>query len=241
MKKKISLFLIGLCGLLLTGCAQTYHLSEDDEDKIVEYAADLVLSKVEKFDNRLVDLELYKDVPESLPTEESNKMDEVADTPVIDIEKGPVEDHTQGEQNIVSKNTLESVLLPEGFSLQYEYYETLQSYPNTNDSNPVFIYDAADGKKLLVLHFTVVNLSGEMQKININDKTIVMDTIINGKERIRIIPTFLLDDLITFVGDMEAGDSVPVVLIAEVKDDIEISKISLKASIDGEDASFDIP
>ena len=220
-----------LC-LIMSGCGLPYNLTKTQEEQIVEYAADLVLAHVDKYDSRLVDLELYKD--NAIIKEENNKMDEVEDTPTIDKEKEPVidrEDTTSGNQD---SGSLAELLLPEGFLLDYRGYELVKSYPESDSDNPFFAYDAAEGNLLLVLHFDMQNNSAQSTEIDVFSKAPVINAVINETKRISITPTMLLDDFITFVGTVGQGESIPVVLVAEIKEDMTINTIAISASAEDE-------
>lgn len=220
-----------LC-LIMSGCGLPYNLSKTQEEQIVEYAADLVLARVDKYDSRLVDLELYKD--NAILKEENNKMDEVEDTPTIDKEKEPAIDREDNASGSEDSGSLAELLLPEGFSLDYRGYELVKSYPESESDSPFFAYDAAEGNLLLVLHFDMQNNSAESMEIDISSKAPVINAVINETERCSITPTILLDDFSTFKGTVGQGESVPVVLVAEIKEDMTINTIAVSASADGE-------
>ncbi len=219
-------FLFGGCGLNVPS------LSEEEEDKIAEYAADLVLSRVEDYDSRLVDLSLYPET-EMPNEEETGKMDEVADTPVID-NSDPEPDVDDSEiagsgQGLTESGSLEEILLPEGVTLEYTGFDLVDSYPKM-DENPVFILEAGSGKKILLLRFNMKNTGSSETYIDVASKMPVIRYELNGKDMISGQSSLLLDDLSTYVGTLSAGENIPVVLVAEIDDNYMIKAIKVSAT-----------
>lgn len=209
MRKRKSIFGVALAGLLLlTGCGSTLpEMTAEQEDKIVEYAAGLIMRHTNDYESRLVDLSLYANPTEEDKTvepekEETGKMDEVADTETVDVVEG-------------GTMTLEQVLLPEGMELTYVGCRVTGSYPDGAGSDPFFALDATEGKNLLVMQFVIKNNSGQEAEIDIFSQLPKSTLVINGTETVGILSTMLLDDLSTFIGSLTDGGDVALVLIAE--------------------------
>ena len=212
-------FLAGV--VLFSGCGATSmpSLTEEQENKIVKYAADAVMRHVNTYNNRLADLSLYEEKEEKPQEtkEPASAMDPTVETTVIDKSEEP------------ASYNLAQVLLPEGFSMEYSGYEVTDSYPQTEEM--AFVIDA--NKKLLVLSFTVTNNGTESVDIDINDRKPYCVLKINDTDKYFIQTTLLNDDITTYHGTMEAGAAVQLVMIAEIPeekaDSIEALKLSVTA------------
>ncbi|MCH5269497.1 MAG: hypothetical protein J1E83_01990 [Lachnospiraceae bacterium] len=230
--KKTKVF-AGMCiaSLLgITGCGATLpEMTQAQEDAIVEYVANIVMRHTNDYDSRLVDLSLYEDNgTEQDSSEETDKkeqggMDPVADTPIVNAPSG----ETVGN--------IAQVLLPEGMSIRFTGYRTVDSYPDGDSSNPYFGLDASEGNKYLVMGFAMSNDTGTEQEVDIFSMAARFTVLINGTERRPALTTMLLDDLGTYVGSVGAGEEVELVLLAEIDSSLAggISELRLSASAGG--------
>lgn len=230
MKKRgISCGVAALCMVLLTGCgAALPPMTEAQQDAIAEYAAALVMRHTRDYSSRLVDLSLYEEKePEETEEPESGGMDETADTPVIDNTG-----NNDNSGDAMAYQSIDSLLVPEGVLINYTGSALLDSYPDSSsDEAPYFALDAATGKKLLVMTFSLQNTTGEEKNLDVNAIAPRCVVRINDTERTHVISTMLLDDLSTFEGSLAAGEEIPLVLLAEVDDTLEtIEKLELTVS-----------
>ncbi len=209
--KKIACGIIILGLAFLTGCGSKLpQMTEDQKDQIVEYAANIVARYMKDYDSRLVDLSLYDEqkVETGIEGEQQTEpegMDPTVDTPIIDT----IEEESFG--------TLES-LVPEGISITYAGSLITDSYPNTEDANPYL--EAYEGMKFLVLKFDLQNTSGEEIKINNVSSGFRCTVKINNTDQVKILSTMLLDDLSNYVGSLNAGEEISLILLVEVNEDI---------------------
>lgn len=231
MGKRKSVLGMVLAGLLvLTGCGNTLpEMTAEQEDKIVEYAAGLIMRHTNDYESRLVDLSLYSNPVEDekepeQEKEEQGNMDEVADTDIVDV--------GAGEEGSM---TLEQVLLPEGMQLTYVGCRVTNSYPDDEGSDPFFALEATEGKNLLVMQFVVKNNSGQEAEIDVFSQLPKSTLVINGTETVGILSTMLLDDLSTFIGSLTDGGEVALVLIAETDcqstEEVSTLKLTVKTQI----------
>lgn len=221
MKRQKIYGIIIVCLIVFTGCGATLPpMTEAQQDAVAEYAAALVMRHTRDYSSRLVDLSLYEEKePESeLPEEpEAGGMDEVADTPVVD---------NSSEETVYT--SIDSLLVPEGVAVIYTGSQILDSYPAGEEADPYFALDASTGKKLLVLMFTVQNTTGEEKSLDVFAAAPRCMVQINGTERTHVISTMLLDDLSTYVGSLQAGEEISLVLLAEIDNTLDfIEKLEL--------------
>ena len=79
--------------------------------------------------------------------------------------------------------------------------------------------EAEDGKLLLIFRFTLLNSSDAIQSVdmlqdNIVYKVIIDDTTING------MITMVGNDLTTYIGSLQANESMEMVMFAEVEEEL---------------------
>lgn len=231
MKKNKVLGSVLLLGLALcTGCGSKLpEMTEEQENQIVEYAAAIVMNHVKDDGSRLVDLSLYEEKPQPEPEAtkepEAGKMDETADTTIID---------NAGEEKVNAAGSLDELLVPEGITITYNGYKVVESYPEADDANPYFTLDAATGKKLLVLQFTMQNETAEEKELDIFSQEPKSTVVINGKETKNILSTMLLDDLSTYEGSLAGGEALDLVLLAEIDETMSetFESLSLRMKIE---------
>ena len=116
--------------------------------------------------------------------------------------------------------------------LRYQSFELCDSYPQDNTG---FSVDAAQGKKLLIVHFDLEGSPEEDLNCNMFDYNIKMHLNINDSVSVTALSTMLPDELMTFMDVVPAGELVDVVAVAEVDNmtESEISSLILQASSSG--------
>lgn len=232
MKKRITGVLTAavLC-LALSGCGsnQIPEMTGDQLQLIGEYAAITWMKYDAGNRSRLVELP-----PEPTPGPVQPENPLPPDAPVQPEEP----DHPAGmkptEDTPVAGSTLsmEEVLgLPEGFRVEYQEYELCDTYPNDQE-DAFFSVPAVEGQKLLVLHFSIYNGSGQEQEVNLLSEDAAFQIVVNETFNRRAMTTWLLDDLATFQGLIPAEGSASAVLLIEVEEGAEVSTVSLKVKND---------
>lgn len=226
MKKKFLLFLAaGMLVLGLAGCGENQipDLTDEEMQMVGEYAAITLMRYDASHRSRLVDYSLLMETPEPevTPEPEATKepagMDPVDDTPVIGVDS----------QTGTSSNIEETLGLPEGISITYLDYALYDNYPEGEDS---FTIPATEGKKLLVLSFSVSNASGQDQTIDLRSMEPEFRITVNDDYTRRALMTMLENDLSIFKGSIPAGGSETAVLVIEVDGETanHITAITLK-------------
>lgn len=221
MKKKWivgmgAVLMIGICG-----CGNTIPaLTEEEENQIVNYAADIALKYDSSYSNRLVELpaeDTKPSTPVSKPVEEpSGKMDSVEDTPTVD------------KSEETGYSSIEEFYELEGVTVAFKKSYFADSYPEQSE-NSYFALDAGEGKKLLVMLFEVSNSSKEAADVDFFKINANIAVSLNDDKKVNVLATMLQDDLSTYSERMEAGECVELVLLAKVdeKKADEIKSLSL--------------
>lgn len=198
-----------------SGCGEKLpEMSAEQERIIVEYAAQALLHHMKDYESRLVDLSLYAEQAEPDEKKEEGRMDPVADTPVTDIAETP-DDTTETET--VPAVSPDELLMPEGVELQYTGCRITDHYPEGDE--PVFVLNAEQGKTLLVMSFTLTNRSDESAKLDLLTAEARGEVVFGGGDKAKVLSTLLLEDLFTFNGELGAGESRELVLVAEIEED----------------------
>lgn len=215
--RKRGIALVCAAVLLMTGCGAILPEMTDEESNLIgEYAAITLLKYDANSRSRLVDLTQVEEkteadvssVPETPSPEESptQQAPDISDTPVID----------NRDENNYGTDSVESFLeLPEGVSVVYTGYQLCQSYPE--EENRYFALDAAEGKELLVLCFSLQNNSGTTQELNLMERRDNYKLTINGNYSKTALPTMLINDLAAYKGTIPDGGAEEVVLVIEIE------------------------
>lgn len=216
MKKGLILGITAAIGIgFFSGCGDRLPaMSYEQERIVVEYAAQALLHHMKNYDSRLVDLSLYGEEQTQPEDSDAGKMDPTADTDTTDVSEEPQEPSADIQPTL----SLGELLMPEGAEITFMGYRITDHYPE-NDT-PVFVLDADEGKKLLVMSFEVANRTDAEMSVDLLSQEVVGEVELNGTEKTKVLSTLLMDDLLTFVGNVEAGGYIELVLISEVNADV---------------------
>lgn len=233
--KMIKILPAMLAAFMLTGCSnQIPEMSAEQEQIVGEYAAMLLLKYDANHRSRLVDLSLYPEKPvvEQEPEQEQeSQMRPTEDTPVID--------QTQAGGVQTTGSMEEFFGLPEGVSLTYQGYSVCASYPE-NGEDAYFALDAAEGKSLVVLTFAMSNQSGAGQSIDLLNQKPVFKVTVNGDYTRTALVTMLLNDMVTYKGDVAAGETKELVVLVEVDSQVASQITSLSLELKNESNGYTI-
>ena len=224
-KKLIAVVCVALI-LVMSGCANTIPaLTLEEENQIINYAADIALKYDASYENRLVDLPLNEDEPETVKPEEpeeDNGMDPVKDTDTVDVseDKG-------------YHSSVEEFFEFEEIAVRFSDAVFADAYPEDSVNN-YFALDASAGKKLLVMRFEVENKTGAEAQVDFFRVDSTIKVSLNGDREIKVLSTMLTDDMATFSGILEPAEKVNLVLLAEVAEDKATEIKTLDISLQSE-------
>jgi hypothetical protein len=212
-----------LCAMMLsmTACGNEIpDLTEEESQRIGEYAAVTLLKYDANNRSRLVDPEVVIAKLEKEAAKETTKASQ---------EEGKVEETgSTGTTEVTMPTAQEEITasmedffgLPEGVSITYEDYMVADSYPEDGVEDDYFALDASMGKKLLVLRFHLTNGSEQEETIdllNTNSRYIIT---VNDSIRANALTTMLPNDMSTYAETLEPGQSQGLVLLLEVNEDV---------------------
>ena len=221
MKKVISYLMIGICCFMLCGCTKYPNMKQEDYDLVAEYAAGLLLKYSETSDNRLMSIDEANDILTFEEAIEDVVEKEEEEEPVVDAEETIEESVEETDTPVIDKSEQEEVVsAPMGetmgmdmLSIQLSGYEIKDSYPD--ESGAFFALDASEGNKLLVAKVILINNSDSSVDINMLEQNISYKVSLDGNGYKFALSTMLLDDLSTYVGTIDSGNSVELVVISE--------------------------
>lgn len=233
MKRQVYLGgLLLAVSVLLTGCNDAIpEMDEETQAMVVEYAVNTVRKYDKNHVNKLMEFEEPEKPEENHDTEEvltevpQDTAQEKEETAQPDAE---IIDNTQEEEN-QTIHTLDELLQLDNITVSYTGYETTPFYP-TDDSEISFVMNATEGRELLILKFTVQNLTQEEIALNMNSMDVSYKIAVN-EDTSNALFTMLLNDLSKYQGTLAAGESREMVLVREIaKEDINsITSLSIHA------------
>lgn len=241
MKKGKVLGLLAMSAVLLTGCVDSMpELTAEQSDIIAEYAAGLLLKYSSNYNYKIASEEevaaamaAREEVSEPEPEQETET--DHAQT-LEEAEQGPSSSETQPTETeqvqFVSDLDFAAELGIDDLIIRYQSFEICDSYPHNNSG---FSVDAAQGKKLLVMHFDMEGLPEEDVDCNLFDYDIKMRVNINDTVSAAVLSTMIPNDFASYMDVVKAGEIVDVVSVAEIDDmtEEEIQTLILLAASNG--------
>lgn len=241
MKKGKVLGLFAMSAMLLTGCIDAMpELTAEQSDIITEYAAGLLLKYSPNYNYRIADEEevLAAMAARQEAAEPETAAETEPETDIVQAEgeanqnTSPTEAETETEAEqiqFVADLDFAAELGIDDLIIRYQSFEICSAYPGDNTG---FSVDAAQGKKLLVMHFDMEGLPEEDVDCNLFDYEIKMRVNINDTGSTSVLSTLIPNDLGTYMDIVPAGEIVDVVAVAEIDDMTaeEIQTLTLHAA-----------
>ncbi len=238
VKRKISMVLTA--ALLMTGLTggaenQIKDLSEDEIQAVGEYVALTMMKYDINHRSRLMDLAV---LDESDSSAEGAEEEQISEEPsgMAPVDDTPVVNASGKEEQEAPSYSLEEVMgLPEGLEVAFTGQEVYESYPENAD---YFSLNASEGRKLLVLRFSIVNVGEQEQNVDLLNSGAVFHIKVNETFSRRALTTMLMDDMATYVGTVPAGGSVDTVLVIEVDNGMAESISSVGLSVENGEKAY---
>ena len=241
MKKGKVLGLFAMSAMLLTGCIDAMpELTAEQSDIITEYAAGVLLKYSSNYNYKIADEEevLAAMAARQEAVEPETAAETEPETDIVQAEgeanqnTSPTEAETETEAEqiqFVADLDFAAELGIDDLIIRYQSFEICSAYPGDNTG---FSVDAAQGKKLLVMHFDMEGLPEEDVDCNLFDYEIKMRVNINDTGYTSVLSTLIPNDLGTYMDIVPAGEIVDVVAVAEIDDMTaeEIQTLTLHAA-----------
>lgn len=244
-----------MSSVMLTGCIDAMpDMTEEQENMVAEYAAGLLLKYSPNYDYRLVS---ERELEEVIQAENEAALQEettqIQESEMEKTEPDKTEENIQpdndssNEQQIVedidtdmfsADADIAQELGIEGLSVRYQSYEVYDTYPKENSG---FSLSAANGKKLLIVYFDVENTTDEDMQVDFNEYNIKGKVKVNDERASSVLNTMLVDDMISYIGQISAGETLQLVFATEVSEEAANEIESIKLDISGNGNSVSIP
>ncbi len=127
--------------------------------------------------------------------------------------------------------------LPEGVILEYTGQEICDSYPGESEA---FAVSATEGKKLLVLKFSITNTLEQEVRVDLLSTEIIYRISVDGERSRRALTTMLPNDMAFYADTLSAGASAEAVLVTEVNAEKAEAIASVTVQIKNESKSHTI-
>lgn len=221
--------------MLFTGCGDPMvSLTEDEEAIVVNYSAG-ILAKHNSFqqegmtalypeEEELSEEEVEEPDETEEPTEGEQKQD---DKQPEETDKQPEEKPSEEE---AGQLTLTEALSVPGVEFSYHDYSTADSYREGD----YFSMDASEGNVLLMLNVNMTNTGNKAADCDLLAKQLMFTLSLNGAAGIPNQTTMLTNDLSTYKGTLDAGQTEAVILLFDVPqqtaENISSMQLSLQAN-----------
>ncbi len=221
MKRRMILAALLLSVLLTEGCLLEIHpLTEEEQNIIAEYAADVLL----RHDENHVGAALLSPTPTPTPepTPEPEVVPSLSPTPDPSGNKGNGQGGKEEDNTITTD--LNGVFGLEGLEVYYDgYMETTQ----INSKELSFALVPSKGKKYVCVNFVVSNTASIRQEFDFSSMDISYQ--LEGASKKAMLPklTALLEDMQFLKVDLPPERSVTGMLVFEVDQDIDPDNCSL--------------
>lgn len=225
MRKLACLCMAGIAAVMLTACSSIVSdMNEGQKNIVAEYAADIMLKYDRHYSDRYMETE---------PLTEEETFDRSIEDDTAknnNTQQGGEPSSEQGGAQ--TYNTIEQILGLEGFSVTYKDYQLTESYPSEKAENALFVMQAVENSRLLVVKLAVTNTSGKKQKLDVMNYDARYQLTVNESSKLNAQITLLLDAFNTYEGSFGAGETKELVLIFQTKEQkkADIKNLQLKVS-----------
>lgn len=236
------------CGIFVTtGCGQVIDLTDEENHLIAEYAAELLLKYDRNYDTRYNPDEL-EDTTETMTetdatTEATTEV--VTTTEAATTEQdAPADGQTTQAQLVTDEAVKEDIgatvdsdfdiaafVGESRISVRYAYYMVVDSYPSYDQDGMYIEVQAPEGYKLLVLKFEVENKTNEDQAVDLYNKDVNYNIVVDNSRTTKQMLTILADDLYTYDKTIQASSREETVLLYTVSDSVANKWTDLKLQV----------
>ena len=211
----------------LTGCMQKFEYSEEQTDAAAEYVAGLILRYDKDYKNKLISMEEI--------VVQQQEAEKATATPAPGTSQDTDDGPTGVTENPIDapkpEYTLSEVIDEKGFDLSYNGYTIADSYPE-DITDAYFSVTAREGNQLVILSFQLKNKLDKKNNLNLTKAKITYQLDVNVGT-IYEPPFALLENNLKLIDmTLKEKEEKTVILIFEVKKDVEMKDINLMVTRD---------
>lgn len=239
-KRSLCLVLSLACSAALTGCMDAMpDMTQEQQALVAEYAADLLLKYSKYYDDGLADLaemqenETDREEPELeiIEEEETDIFEEEME--VAEVEKEADENEQSEAMAELSDASFAEALGMSDVDISFEQFFVTDAYPE--EENAAFFVNAPRGKNMLVVQFSIKNITDDTITCDIATKEIQAYFSVNGSAEKKAMSTpILLDDFTTFRGEVAPDEKASAVMIMEVDSEMtteDVESITMRVEL----------
>lgn len=246
-KRRLLAGLIACSVFATTGCGQVIDLTDEENHLIAEYAAELLLKYDRNYDTRYNPDELDETTETMTETDAATETttEVVTTTEAATTEQdvsvdGQTTQAQPGTDEAVKEDigaTVDSDFDIAAFvgenhiSVRYAYYMVVDSYPSYDQDGMYIEVQAPEGYKLLVLKFEVENKTNEDQAVDLYNKDVNYNIVVDNSRTTKQMLTILADDLYTYDKTIQASSREEAVLLYTVSDSVANKWTDLKLQV----------
>lgn len=242
-KRRLMAALIACCVFATTGCGQVIDLTDEENHLIAEYAAELLLKYDRNYDTRYNPDELEEATEtmtetdattEAATTTEATTTEQDVSVDGQTTQVQPSTDETVKEDigaTVDSDFDIAAFVGESRISVRYAYYMVVDSYPSYDQDGMYIEVQAPKGYKLLVLKFEVENKTNEDQAVDLYDKDVNYNIVVDNSRTTKQMLTILADDLYTYDKTIQASSREEAVLLYTVSDSVANKWTDLKLQV----------
>lgn len=228
-KKTLSILLVAVSSLLLTGCGNSIELTDQQNSMVAQYAAELLLKYDVRYDYRLEDI---NSITGELQLEEETKTTQEATEPESTEEDTKTEEDgkTQETEKGDKNETDLSELFEDGIDVKYTGYKIIPRYPE--DISDIMVYvEPREGMKLIAVEFDITNTTEEPIALDYLNSERKYRIILNDAKAAVPLQTLLEEDLSSLKMTLLPMETKKTVLIFQISESLENEIQSLKVSV----------
>ncbi len=216
----------------LTGCASAIpELTEDEQDRVTRYMADLLLKYDANYQETLLaEEELVLALEEQREKEEEAKL-QAAEQERLEQEKAeaskPDNIEVESVPQYAAVDQMAEAARLENVEFDYLGYEIVTQYPEAQGDELVFAMTPTQGNEFLVLKFNMANVSGNDCEIDMIGTGTSFAIKLDEGSYAPVLTTLLENDLSTLGATVSTEAGMEVVLIAEVPVGTQINSVFL--------------
>ncbi len=236
IKKSIAL---AAAAVLLTGCGEAVTpLTESEEAIVIQYSAGTLakhnsfqqegLTAVYPEEEEPEQEEEVKEPKEEEPKEEKPKEEKKQKT---EDDKNKDKQNSDEKAQQVGESTFTEALAVPGVEFSYKDYSIVSSY----SQGDYFSLDASAGNVFMLLNINITNTGNTAAECNMLNKKPQFTLNLNGDKSVKNEITILANDVATYAGTLEAGQTEAGILLFEVPQKVveNISSMQLTLEMDG--------
>lgn len=217
--KIVGSILLVTASLLLTACGATIpEMTEEESAQVVEYAAGLLLKYDQNYESKLVEEDSESE--KGKPVKDKAKVSSGTGAEDVRVPQEEIEPIDMGEAELPEENrSVEEFYGIQGVEVRYMGFELKDKYPDNDTEELYFAMNAEKGYKFLILNFEMKNTTQQDLDIDMSSAGAKFKISVNGAQPKFALTTMLMNDLSTFAGTIEAGETERLVLVGEIAEE----------------------